>query len=173
MARAGRVNLRAFQQELATRLQAKTAAQVGAARLGLVSGGEHWLVRLGDSSEVLTVPPLAHVPLTKPWYVGLANVRGSLFGVIDFAAFNGKEATPTGFMSRLLLLGQRFSELRAGLLVQQVIGLRHLGEMEACGRAADAQEWIGESWRDAAGTVWHELDLLRLAQDPRFLMVGV
>jgi twitching motility protein PilI len=173
MAKTGRVNLRVFQQELAARLEAKTAAQVGAARLGLVSGNQHWLVRLGDASEVLTVPTLAHVPLTKPWYVGLANIRGSLFSVIDFASFMGMEPTSTGFASRLLLLGQRFSELRAGLLVQQVLGLRILGEMQTAGRPDGSLEWVGQSWRDTAGMLWQELDLPRLAQDPRFLTVGL
>lgn len=171
--KTSRVNLRAFQQELTARLLAKTAAQVGAARLGLVSGGQTWLVRLSDAGEVLTVPPLVRVPLTQAWFLGLANIRGSLFSVVDFAGFLGKEPTPLGLSTRLLLFGQRFSELRAALLVQQVIGLRSLNEMQSEGRAADAPEWAGEAWRDAGGTVWKELDLARLAQNQRFLTVGL
>src|SRR5262249_41381512 len=142
MAKTARVNLRVFQQELAARLLTKTAAQVGAARLGLVSGGQSWLVRLADASEVLTVPPLVHVPLTQPWFLGLANIRGSLFSVVDFAAFSGGDPTPPGIASRLLLFGQRFAELRAALLVQQVLGLRSLSEMEAAGREHDAPDWV-------------------------------
>src|SRR5438105_8175311 len=173
MAKKNRVNLRVFQQELAARLLAKTAAQVGAARLGLVSGGQSWLVRLGDASEVLTVPTLIHVPLTQPWFLGLANIRGNLFSVVDFSGFAGREPTPAGLATRLLLFGQRFSELRAALLVQQVLGLRSLSEMQSAARKDDEPEWVGQAWLDAGGREWKELDLVRLAQNQRFLTVGL
>ena len=52
MARAGKLNLRAFQQELATRLAAKTTAQVEQSRLGLACAGSQWLIRLADAGEV-------------------------------------------------------------------------------------------------------------------------
>ena len=53
MARPEKINLRAFQQELSERLKHKTAAQVDSLRLALESGGISWLVRLGDTGEVL------------------------------------------------------------------------------------------------------------------------
>jgi len=46
---AKKLDLRTFQQELASRLATKTAAQVESSRLGLASGGERWLVRLADA----------------------------------------------------------------------------------------------------------------------------
>ena len=58
MARAAKLDLRAFQQELATRLATKTAAQVESSRLGLACGGERWLIRLADAGEVIAVPPI-------------------------------------------------------------------------------------------------------------------
>ena len=58
MARAARIDLRTFQQELATRLATKTAAQVESSRLGLACAGEQWLVRLADAGEVVTLPPV-------------------------------------------------------------------------------------------------------------------
>ena len=85
MARAAKIDLRRFQQELATRLAAKTAAQVESSRLGLDCGGEQWLVRLADAGEVIAVPGVTPVPHTRRWYLGVANVRGNLYGVIDFA----------------------------------------------------------------------------------------
>src|SRR5215471_4327531 len=90
MPRAAKLDLRAFQRELATRLAAKTAAQVEQSRLGLACGGENWLIRLADAGEVIALPQLASVPLTKPWYLGIANIRGNLYGVIDFAGFLGR-----------------------------------------------------------------------------------
>ena len=67
MARTAKLDLRTFQQELASRLATKTAAQVESSRLGLASGGERWLVRLADAGEVTTVPAVVPVPLTRPW----------------------------------------------------------------------------------------------------------
>ena len=87
MSRAARLDLRSFQQELATRLAAKTAAQVESSRLGFSCGDERWLIRLSDAGEVIAVPPIVPVPLTKPWFLGLANIRGNLFSVIDFPQF--------------------------------------------------------------------------------------
>ena len=96
MTRAARLDLRSFQQELASRLATKTAAQVESSRLGLVCAGERWLVRLADAGEVIAVPPIVRVPMTRSWFLGLANIRGSLYSVIDFAAFLGHEPVASG-----------------------------------------------------------------------------
>src|SRR5216117_1720626 len=124
MARAAKLNLRAFQQELATRLAAKTAAQVEQSRLGIACADERWLIRLADAGEVIAVPTVATVPLTKPWFLGVANIRGNLYSVVDFGAFLGHpvEAAPPGTTQvRLVLFGPRVGELRAGLVVQRVL----------------------------------------------------
>src|SRR5205814_5787231 len=91
MNRPARIDLQSFQQELANRLASKTAAQVESSRLGLACGGERFLIRLGDAAEVVAVPPIATVPLTQPWFLGLANVRGNLYSVVDLAAFVGRD----------------------------------------------------------------------------------
>jgi hypothetical protein len=117
MARAAKLNLRAFQQELATRLAAKTTAQVEQSRLGLACGGSQWLIRLADAGEVIAVPTVATVPLTKPWYLGIANIRGNLYSIIDFGAFLGHDTDPSApgtAPARLVLFGPRVGELRAG-----------------------------------------------------------
>ena len=176
MARAAKLDLRAFQQELATRLAAKTAAQVEQSRLGLACAGEQWLIRLADAGEVIAVPPMASVPLTRPWYLGVANIRGNLYGVIDFAGFLGRPpepAAPGTSLSRLVLFGPRVGELHAGLIVHRVLGLRNLAELERNDAPSGAPDWYGARWTEANGDVWQEIDLARLAQDPTFLQVGL
>src|SRR5215468_374937 len=176
MARAAKLDLRAFQQELATRLAAKTAAQVEQSRLGVACGGEQWLIRLADAGEVIAIPQLAAVPRTKPWYLGIANIRGNLYGVIDFAGFLGRpvDATAPGSgQARLVLFGPRVGELRAGIIVQRVLGLRNLAELVQGGSPAGAPAWYGSRWTDSDGRTWQEVDLARLAQDPGFLQVGL
>ena len=178
MARAAKLDLRTFQRELATRLASKTAAQVEQSRLGLACAGAQWLIRLSDAGEVVAVPPIAPVPLTKSWYLGIANIRGNLYGVIDFAGFlakpPGAAATISGTSPvRLVLFGPRVGELRAGLVVQRVLGLRNLAELTPCDPEENAPRWYGPRWTDPALGVWQEIDLALLAQDPAFLQVGL
>src|SRR5258706_838478 len=174
MALAAKLDLRAFQQALATRLAAKTAEQVEQSRLGVACGGEQWLIRLADAGEVIAMPQLATVPRTKPWYVGIANIRGNLYGVIDFAGFLGRPVDATGpgaGQSRLVLFGPRIGDLRAGIIVHRVLGLRNLAELVQGDARENAPAWYGSRWTDAEGQTWQEIDLARLAQDPGFLQV--
>ena len=172
MARAGKLDLRSFQQELATRLTSKTAAQVESSRLGLACGGEQWLIRLSDAGEVIAMPAIATVPMTKPWFLGVANIRGNLYTVIDFAGFLGRGATQVGGIARLVLFGPRTGELRAGIVVARVLGLRNLAELAPASSPQDAPAWYAQRWMDAEGGAWQEIDLAKLAQDGGFLQVG-
>ncbi len=174
MARAAKLDLRSFQQELATRLASKTAAQVESSRLGLYCAGGQWLVRLADAGEVIAVPPIVGVPLTKRWFLGVANIRGNLYSVIDFARFLG-HGTPSGAQApqqRLLLFGPRAGELNAGIVVTRVLGLRNLAELAPASLPEDPPAWYAQRWMDAEGQAWQEIDLSKLARDPAFLQVG-
>lgn len=176
MARAAKLDLRAFQLQLATRLAAKTSAQVEQSRLGLACAGQQWLIRLADAGEVIAVPTVATVPLTKPWFLGVANIRGNLYSVVDFGGFLGhavEPLAPGANQVRLVLFGPRVGELRAGLVVQRVLGLRNLAELVESEKPNDLPKWYGARWTDREGGVWQEIDLARLAQDPGFLQAGM
>lgn len=172
MTRAARLDLRSFQQDLATRLAAKTAAQVESSRLGIACGDERWLVRLSDAGEVIAVPPIVPVPLTQPWFLGLANIRGNLYSVIDFPAFLGHSPVTPGSLARLILLNARTGEQHAGIVVQRVLGLRNLGELEPVRGGEQQAEWHIERWRDKDGNTWQEIDLGKLARNSAFLHVS-
>ncbi len=173
MARAAKLDLRVFQRELATRLNAKTAAQVASSRLGFACGEGRWLVRLADAGEVVPLPSVAAVPLTRPWYLGIANIRGNLYSVVDFARFLGHATGAVGSQARLVLFGPRTGGLNAGLVVPQVLGLRNVAELAPAGAADDAADWYGARWMDGNGEAWQEIDLAALARDPAFLQVGL
>ena len=172
MSRAARVDLRSFQQELATRLAAKTAAQVESSRLGLASGSERWLIRLADAGEVIAVPPIVPVPLTQAWFLGLANIRGNLYSVIDFPAFLGHPPVVRDNLARLILLNARNGEQNAGIVVQRVLGLRNLAQLRPAHDDTRHAEWHVQRWLDTDGTTWQEIDLGKLSRDPAFLQVG-
>ncbi|MDQ6619061.1 MAG: chemotaxis protein CheW [Pseudomonadota bacterium] len=176
MARAARLDLRLFQKELATRLASKTSAQVESSRLGLACAGGHWLIRLADASEVIAVPPIAPVPHTKPWFTGVANIRGNLYSIVDFARFIGSDVVASQAavgQSRLVVFGPRAGDLRAGIVVQRVLGLRNVSELAPIGADDAPRAWFGQRWMDASGSAWQEIDLARLALDPVFLQAGI
>jgi len=172
MSRAARLDLRSFQKELASRLASKTAAQVESSRLGLACGERRWLIRLAEAGEVIAVPPIVPVPLTKPWFLGLANIRGNLYSVIDFPAFQGEGKVAGGSLARLILLSSRGGE-SVGIVVERVLGLRNLAQFTAEEIDGGAPSWQVAGWRDAEGASWREIDLGLFARDPAFLQVGV
>ncbi|MBL8383777.1 MAG: chemotaxis protein CheW [Burkholderiales bacterium] len=170
---AVKTSLRQFQQDLALRLAGAKSGQASAARLGVQCGDDLWLVDLAEAGEIMPVPDMARVPLTKPWYCGLANARGVLVSVIDFAAFTAARPTARGAENRLVLANARFG-VNAALLVSRVLGLRNPREFRAVENAAGATPvpWEGQGWTDPAGARWRELKLASLVTAPAFLQVG-
>ncbi|HRE13642.1 MAG TPA: chemotaxis protein CheW [Usitatibacteraceae bacterium] len=166
-----RTGLREYQLSVAERLRTASTRTSVASRLGFQVGGRNWFVALHQVSEVIPVPAIAPVPLAQPWFLGVANVRGNLYGVADFSAFQGAEATGGGLERRVILVSGRLVG-GAGLLVSRMLGLRTPEGFAAQPRPGDAPEWLGGLWRDAAGAEWHELDLPALAKSRRFLEVG-
>lgn len=165
---AARTSLRDYQRELSARLANQEARQT-ISKLGLRAGGVSWLVDLADAGEVIPVPPLLPVPLTRPWFRGLANVRGRLCSVVDFSAFTGGEAVALDQRARLLLIGERY-RVNAGLLVDAVLGLYREEDFQA---ASDSGKWSRSACRDRHGHAWRQLDLGALTSHPEFLQVGI
>jgi len=165
---AKRISLHEFQAGLARRL-AEARDSRASALLGVQAGKRNWLIDLGEAGEILTVPPLAPVPLSKPWFRGLASVRGNLFGVIDFAAFHGDPPIAPLGQARLLLVGARHN-LNCALLVSRALGLRSAEDFDSVSAPADAEQpWIGAPLQDAHGTPWSRLKVTALLNHPRFL----
>jgi twitching motility protein PilI len=164
-----RTSLRDYQRELSERLKA-AAAGGAASRLGVKAGEQAWLVSLADAGEVIPPPAITPVPLTKPWFRGVANIRGKLYGVVDFAAFLGGAPVAPGEQVRLLLLGEKF-RMGSALLVDRLLGLRGAEDFQAQPSAAGAP-WLRAEYADKDGMRWKELDVARLVQDPAFLEVA-
>ncbi|MGA2550144.1 MAG: chemotaxis protein CheW [Burkholderiaceae bacterium] len=173
-----RTRLREFQAGLAERLRqaatAPTAQSRLAVRVACEGGEQNYLIDLPEAGEIISIPEVSSVPLTKPWYIGLANVRGNLVSVVDLARFDGRGATLLDKDSRVLAfsLALRFN---AGILVTRMLGLRNteqLTQVERTDRATRPM-WVGNAFRDTDGVLWDELRLAALAADERFLQIGI
>ncbi|MFZ2629116.1 MAG: chemotaxis protein CheW [Rugosibacter sp.] len=181
-----RLDLREFQQSLAERLLAAQQSERGKSLLEIESGtddlpgGRRWLVDPAQSGEIAPLPALTSVPLTQPWFAGIANIRGTLFSVVDFAAWRGGQATPRTAQSRLLLIGARDGS-HSALLVERVLGLRTLDSLQAqVGANGAAQNnaaqtvWQGTCFTDApSGVAWTCLDIPALLATPAYLDIAL
>jgi twitching motility protein PilI len=168
---AKRISLREFQESLSQRLTSAHRGEARRALLGVASGNDYWLLDLSDSGEVVPLPALTSVPLTKPWFAGIANIRGTLYSVVDLSAFRGREPTRRNANARLLLVGARHGS-NSALLVDRTLGLRSLDDLEPVAAAGNESAWAGDVRQDTQGRRWTLLKLKELLADPAFLDVG-
>jgi twitching motility protein PilI len=168
---ARRTGLREFQIAVAERLRTASSRTAVASRLGFQVGADNWFVSLQQVSEVIPVPQSVPVPLTHSWFRGVANVRGNLYSMIDFSAFQGGDPISSGMERRVILINERLVG-GSGLLVSRMLGLRNPEQFNVAVKPAEAPPWVGGAFTDAGGTRWLELDLPALVREQRFLEVG-
>lgn len=168
---AQRISLRDYQRELAERLRDADSARM-ASKLGVQVGPQSWLIDLVEAGEVMPVPSITPVPLSRPWFRGVANVRGNLYSVIDFAAFLGAGAVVGGEHARLLLLGERLRS-GAGLLIDRALGLRNPAHLRAREAVGARRAWVRGEFEDETGAHWSELDVAALVRDDEFVSVAM
>lgn len=169
---AKKISLREYQESVVARLQSSLAGGGGtASKLGIQAGNDLWLVDLQDASEVVAVPELAPVPLTHYWFRGVANVRGTLYSVVDLPMFNGGEPTMLTASSRLLLVNSKFIA-NSALLVNKMLGLRNIEQFQPEPVSEPMPAWQSGTYRDAEGKLWKALDMAALAANPQFLQVA-
>lgn len=176
-----RERLREFQTGLSEKLRKAQTAPLAVNRLGIQIGPHRLLVDLADAGEILAVPDIAPVPLTKSWYRGLANVRGNLLGIVDLSLYAGGPATPLDKDSRVLAFSTdlRFS---VGILVSRMLGLRSAADLttaDASGKEAPEgapgeifAPWVRALLVDAQEIHWQELDLSAVTADERFIDIA-
>jgi twitching motility protein PilI len=167
---AERISLKDYQRDLASRLREADTARASS-KLAVRAGAEGWLVDLVEAGEVIPVPPITPVAQTRPWFKGVANVRGNLYSVVDFPAFLGGKGVTLGEQSRLLLIAQRY-RAGAALLIDGSLGLRNPESWQPRQPANAPAAWLRAEYEDEAGKVWKELDVAELVRDADFLTVG-
>lgn len=166
-----RLSLREYQRKLSARL-VNLEARHAASKLGVQIGKAGWLVELADAGEVIPVPPIASVPLTHTWFAGVANIRGNLYSVVDFAAFLGAAPAQPTEQSRLLLIHGKY-RVSAALLVDRVLGMHGSERLQHKRDADKMAPWVKAEYTDSSGKAWHELDVPQLVQHADFLNVGI
>ncbi|CAL62862.2 putative chemotaxis signal transduction protein CheW-like, putative PilI [Herminiimonas arsenicoxydans] len=168
-----RTRLREFQAQLVERMQtARSGEDTRINQLGVMIGGNRWLLDLQTAGEIVSVGTITAVPLTQPWFLGLANIRGNLISVIDFAGFQGQAPTAIDKDCRIVAFSPALS-FNSGLLVSRVLGLHNVAEMERQADGEPSAPWVSKRYIDRESQVWRELDLSLVIQNPQFLHVGL
>jgi len=174
---ANREALRELQSRLASRLQAARSEGVQASWLAVEAAGSRYLFPLAQSGEIFPFASPQPVPYTQAWFLGVSNLRGGLYGVIDLASFMAGRAPAarsdaTRAESRLVALNTVL-EVNCALLIDRLAGLRNLDGFTASSEPpAGSPDYFGSGYTDANGVYWQEINLQSLSQQPQFLSIS-
>jgi twitching motility protein PilI len=184
---ANRETLREFQSRLAQRFLSAQTTGVAASWLAVESGQQALLFPLSHAGEIFHWTRARTVPYVKPWFLGVANLRGDLFGVVDLARFlhadsvsgtDGREPpadrTDSALAQCWLLVLNPVLEAGCALLIDRLMGLRTPESFIRSDESpAGAPGYYGHVYTDAQGRQWQEINLQQLALAPEFLGVAV
>jgi len=174
---ANREALRELQSRLASRLQAARTEGVQASWLALEAGGAKYLFPLAQSGEIFPFASPQPVPYTQSWFLGVANLRGGLYGVADLCSFveGGAPAMRSDASraeARLVALNGTL-EVNCALLIDRLAGLRNMDAFSSSAPPPEgAPEYFGTGYTDTSGAYWQEINLQALSQQPHFLSIG-
>ncbi len=137
-------------------------------------GEQRFLVPQEEVLEVVELPVYSRVPGSKPWLMGMANIRGELIPIVNVKELLLDGSTALDLNSRILVL--RHGQYPAGFLVDRVEGLRRL---DASQKKADAMVdlpaacsvFVTGGYGDGEN-VLPVLSLHKLVEDPIFQMAA-
>lgn len=167
---ANKQALRDLQSRLADRLKAARTQERGRSWLAVECAAHGFLFPLREAGEIFAVAPLAAVPHSQRWFLGVSNLRGHLHGVVDLGIFLGlKGGEAPREQARLVGFNQSF-DINCVLLVDRLSGLRSEAELTLESDDGVVRPgFAGARYRDASARVWQELNLASLAGDEAFL----
>ena len=175
---ANREALRELQARLASRLQAARTEGVSAGWLAVRAGEANCLFPLSQSGEIFPLTSIQLVPYVRPWFMGVVNLRGALYGVVDLSSFmgdglcRGRGEQSLGESS--VITFNAALELNCALMVDDLAGLRKRDAFtEAVAPPAGSPAYFGSRFTDLNGVHWQEINLQSLSQMREFLSISI
>ena len=165
-----RTTLRDYQTNILARLEnaKKAGAEPPAGYLGVIIGGKNVLINLQEISETLPMMDIQRVPLVKPWFLGVANVRGVLYAINDLRQMLENTFTTISSNARLVMVSEAVTS-NVAFVVDKMIGLRKLDEMQVRKVVIDESVCLKtQSYQDAENQIWHMLDCDKLIRSKEF-----
>jgi twitching motility protein PilI len=175
---ANRQALRELQTRLAGRLQQARTEGVAAGWLAVELMGRRCLLPLAQSGEIFPLTTVQKVPYTHDWFMGVANLRGGLYGIVDLASFMSGTPVQRAFdgsireQARLIALNSAL-EVNCAVLIDRLGGLRGVADFVSRDAAPEGSPvFVSAQYVDKAGQSWIELDLQQLASSTEFLGIA-
>ena len=174
---ANRQAIRELQSRLADRLQVARTQGVAPSWLAVEAGGNKYLFPMTQAGEIFPWVATQTVPYTQNWFLGVSNLRGGLFGVVDLASYvTGQPPSAKSELarkeSRLVALNSAL-ETNCALLIDRLAGLRNQSAFAGfSAKSPEAPDFFGNRYIDQNGAAWQEINLQALAQQAHFLTIG-
>lgn len=174
---ADREALRELQTRLASRLKAARSEDVSAAWLAVTAAGSNYLLPLAQAGEIFPLANVEPVPYTRDWFLGVSNLRGGLYGIVDLASFMGdgltRNRTEQSLAACSVVTFNAALELNCALLVDTLAGLRRPDAFVGAAPTPSASPvYFGSCLTDVSGTPWQEINLQSLSELPEFLSIS-
>lgn len=129
-------------------------------------------IAIEDVIEIVDYALPCKLPMTKSWFHGIANIRGTLAAITDFREMLFDQPSALGNATRILLL--RTGGTMIGLLVDEVTGIR----TSANGISREIVSLTRQELEPfVIGSIKHDTSFLpvlsyaKLVENPKFLSV--
>lgn len=139
--------------------------------LGITVGEDRWLVPMSDIGEILPVSKITPAFLTYPWFLGVINVRGGIYGLCDLGGYLDNKLTCTSTKNRIFSIAPRLGTGYA-VLTESVLGIRNLMEFTHQQDREDKRAIVAGTYSDRQGRLWRMLNLRALVRLESFRQVS-
>jgi len=137
--------------------------------VGYRIGGRRLVSDFREVVEIVPMPPVTPVPGAEPWLLGVGNLRGNLFPVVDLKCFLEGERTVQQEGARVLIMRQAGGDV--ALTIDELFGQRSFDTAEEAGIEALADgryaHFIERAFH-ADGHAWGVFSLSLLSRTPEF-----
>lgn len=166
-------DIQARTQQNAVGLPSEEEYQESWTGVGFFVGQQELLAPLHDVVEILDPFEVTRIPGVKPWFKGLGNVRGNLLPVMDLHHFLYGESLPITNSTRIMVFHDE--GVNAGLIVSNVVGMRHFHMDERVEKSPDLEGVLKDSVLYAfqrSGEVWDVFSFRHLAESEPFVQIS-
>lgn len=137
--------------------------------VGYRVGSRHLVSDFREVVEIVPMPPVTPVPCAQPWLLGVGNLRGNLFPVVDLKHFLEGKRTALQEGQRVLIMRQSGGDV--ALTIDEMYGQRSFELSQAVAPGALAQgryaHFIDRAFRGEAFD-WGVFSLSLLSRTPEF-----
>lgn len=141
--------------------------------IGFRIAEHHFVAPMEYVREIMKYPVVSQVPGSKEWVRGIANIRGNLLPIFDLQGFLGQLLTPIKRETRVLSIAK--DKLAAGLVVDEIYGMKYFDQESFDARMAHDVEWkeYFNGGYEIEGENWVVFNMKLLVDNRDFLNVSV